>query len=163
TAQCAGPGCTAATTGATSGTPGRTQTEARCTAAANGCTVASDATAVTERDSGQTTGKGKNATAVPGASGTAEASSQIDCPEAGCATRTSSTTKAVGAAKVKAKSSATCASAGACQAKTGGFAARQVAEVTGGCVGTGCTTHTVGRARAAAPGGVNKAYARTAC
>ena len=49
--------------------------------------MAGDVVASTERDSGQTTGKGEKAERIPGYSGSAQASSQIDCPEAGCTGR----------------------------------------------------------------------------
>ncbi|WP_343943656.1 DUF4781 domain-containing protein, partial [Pseudonocardia zijingensis] len=245
TAECAGPGCTAATTAGTSGTPGRTQTAARCTAAANGCAVSSDATATTVRNAGDAPedGKGKNkgkAKPIPGITGQAQAGSMIDCPEAGCtgsltgsadavagpagrrststaagstgcdgttvcraqitatssatatsrdvpaekrfatttaqvsaacdngtktgcATRTSSRSHAVGAAKVTGRATSTCAAAGACLSGSGGFTAEGIAEVTGMCAGTGCRTHTEGSARAAAPGGVNRATSVTDC
>jgi hypothetical protein len=85
-AQCAGSaggtGCTATTTGDTTGAPGTSHTGATCTATGgSGCAATSDATTMLMRDSGQRTQDGK---AVPGISGTAEASSGIVCPEAGC-------------------------------------------------------------------------------
>ncbi|MHA6618479.1 preprotein translocase subunit SecA [Pseudonocardia sp. DLS-67] len=237
TAQCAGPGCTAATTGGTSGTPGRSDTAAHCTAAASGCVAVSQATAVTERsrDSGEPGGK-----PVPVSSGSGQADSEILCPEigctgtvsgngeavagpagqrshstatgstrcdgtttchanitatvssmatapgaeesdrlaatsaavqavcdngteAGCATRGSSRSTAVGGDEVHASSSSACQSTGICQTGTGGFAAEDSAGSTADCIGTGCRTRTEGTAQSAAPGGTNKAASRTAC
>ena len=51
--------------------------------------------ASTFHDSGQTTGSGKDAKKVPGSSGTAHASSQLVCPEAGCTGKVTGNVKAV--------------------------------------------------------------------
>ncbi|HEY4419924.1 MAG TPA: hypothetical protein VGN22_10415, partial [Pseudonocardia sp.] len=81
----------------------------------------------------------------------------------GCATRTSSRTEAVGATNVRALATASCATAGGCRSATGGFAARDVAEVTASCAGTGCTTHTQGNARSAGGSAVHTTSSRTDC
>jgi hypothetical protein len=87
--------------------------------------------------------------------------------EAGCATRTSSSSETVAADGVRGKSTTTCETAGACMAATGGFAAPNVTEVSASCAGTGCSTHTEGTAEAAAAAaggrGMNRASSSTDC
>ncbi len=119
-AECIGPGCTAATTGATSGVPGESATTATCTAAASGCVAASEATTTTGRDSGQVTGE--DAKTVPGISGSGQATSQIVCPEAGCTGSVTGASRAVaGPEGQRAVSTATgdtrCDGTTACQAQ----------------------------------------------
>ena len=239
-AECAGPGCTARTTGATSGPAGNSRSAASCAAASDGCGVTSDASATIHRDAGQT--PGKKPKAIPGVSGYGQTGSTVTCPgagcvgsvtgtadataeqdgkrshssatgttacdgttacqaqittaskvavtspavdeadrfvntsaqvtalcdngsESGCGTRVSSTTETVAAAggAVRGRSTATCETAGACQATTSGRALAGVTEVSSTCTGTGCRTHTEGTARAAAPNGVNRATSRTDC
>ncbi|MFC4948996.1 DUF4781 domain-containing protein, partial [Pseudonocardia sp. GCM10023141] len=119
-AQCAGAGCRAATTGDTAGAPGAAHTTAACTSTAAGCGVASTATTATVRNAGQT--QDKDPKPIPGFSGSAQASSRADCPEAGCtATLTGSADVTAGPrgelSHSTAKGDTRCARTTACQAQ----------------------------------------------
>ena len=84
--------------------------------------MSSDATASAQRDSGQSTGTGKNAKPIPGVSGAGQAASQIVCPDAGCTGfATGTTAVASGPNGRQSRSSATgetrCDGTTACQAQ----------------------------------------------
>jgi hypothetical protein len=119
-AQCAGAGCTAATTGSTTGTAGASTTTATCTAAASGCAVTSDATA------------------SPGA---AQATSRAACPEAGCTATLTGTAEAAAAlgeqhSRSTAGGDTGCSGATACEAQ---ISAGSTVAVSGPDVATSAT------------------------
>ncbi|MEJ3658136.1 NUDIX domain-containing protein [Actinomycetes bacterium KLBMP 9759] len=65
------------------------------------------------------------------------------------------TTRAIG--------TTSCAADGACEGGTSGFVGDHIAEVTAGCLGTGCTTRIEGNATFAGPDGTNTATTNSAC
>ena len=96
-AQCAGGEgpCTAATTGDATVTaalgrekdPAGTSTShsaGECRSAGAGCATSSTATATTDRTTGMRSGDKPDSPLVPGRSGSTQAGSTIDCPDAGC-------------------------------------------------------------------------------
>ncbi|WP_170308954.1 hypothetical protein [Pseudonocardia hierapolitana] len=157
-ALCAGQGCTAGTTGATSGAPGTSTTNGTCTAAASGCMAVSDASASVH------SGPRQAGAPAPGVSGSGQAGSRLACPEAGCTgTVTSSASAHAASGRINATATATCAVTSGCQADVSASVGAGFVNVTAGCAGTGCQTHTAGNARAAWPGGHNTADARSDC
>ncbi|WP_170225988.1 hypothetical protein [Pseudonocardia cypriaca] len=157
-ALCAGQGCTAGTTGATSGAPGTSTTNGTCTAAASGCMAVSDASASVHR------GPRQAGAPAPGVSGSGQAGSRLTCPEAGCTgTVTSSASAHAASGRINATATATCAVTSGCQADVSASVGAGFVDVTAGCAGTGCQTHTAGNARAAWLGGHNTADARSDC
>ncbi|MHA6628428.1 preprotein translocase subunit SecA [Pseudonocardia sichuanensis] len=143
-ARCAGPGCTAATTGGTSGTAGTTRTAATCTAADSGCLVTSGAIATAERSSAERadgaerdSGAVEDGAPVPGSSGEAQAASQLVCPEAGCTgTVTGDSSSVAGPADRRSAGTATgssrCDGTTACLAQVSVTASRATGAPEGG-------------------------------
>jgi hypothetical protein len=161
---CPDAGCTGAVTGSADATAGPDGRHTRSTAA--GTTGCAGTTACRAQITAGTTITVATA-ADPGAesaSASAHVSAACDNGTAdGCATHTTSRTDAVGAATVTAVAGAACHANGACQAGTSGMAAKDFADVTASCAGTGCTIHTEGTADSAAPGGMNTARSNSDC